>query len=353
LRTVHVIVPDSIDDPARPSGGNAYDRRLCDGLGAAGWDVHEHQVAGRWPWPDPRSKQRLALLLDGVADGGLVLADGLIASSAPDAVLPQCQRLRLVVLVHMLLGDRPAGHDVPNALDQERAVLSAASAVVTTSHWTRQQVLALYGLASDAVQVAEPGVDAADLAPGTSGGGQLLCVATVAPHKGHDLLLAALARIRDLRWRCTVAGSLDRDPAYVEALRVQAAEDGVADRVRFVGVLTREMLASAYAAADVLVLPSRGESYGMVVTEALARGLPVIATEVGGVVEAMDWSPSLRPGLLVPQGDPQALAGALTDWLRDPQLRRQLREAAGERRGTLTRWDVTTASVARVLEAVA
>jgi glycosyltransferase involved in cell wall biosynthesis len=353
VRTVHVLVPDSIDDPARPSGGNVYDRRVCDGLRASGWDVHEHQVVGRWPWPDSTSKRGLAALLEGVPDGALVLADGLIASTVPDVLRPETARVRLVVLVHMPLGDLPPGHDFPNALDHEREVLSAAAAVVTTSTWTRDQVLALYGLAGEGVHVAQPGVDRAELAPGTAEGGELLCVAAVSAHKGHDLLLAALARITELRWRCTVAGSLERDRGYVESLRLQAAEDGVADRVQFAGALPPAALGAAYAAADVLVLPSRGESYGMVVTEALARGLPVIATQVGGVVDALGGSTARRPGLLVPPGDPAALAGALTSWLSDPELREQLRAAARERRRTLTGWDVTTAAVAHVLEAVA
>jgi glycosyltransferase involved in cell wall biosynthesis len=198
--------------------------------------------------------------------------------------------------------------------------------------------------------VAQPGVDPAQLASGTDRGGELLCVAPVSSHKGHDVLLAALAATADLPWRCVCVGSLDRDPVFVERLRLEAEAAGVGGRIRFPGVQIGDDLAQAYAAADVLVLASRAETYGMVVSEALARGLPVIATAVGGLPEALGWaSDGRRPGLLVPPEDSVALAAALRDWLVDANLRHRLREAARERRSTLSGWDAPTDRIARVL----
>ena len=132
------------------------------------------------------------------------------------------------------------------------------------------------------------------------------------------------------------------------AARAEAA--GIGDRICFPGVRIGDDLARAYAAADVLVLASRAETYGMVVTEALARGLPVIATAVGGLPEALgQTSDGHRPGLLVPPEDSDALAAALRDWLVDADLRQRLREAARERRSTLSGWDAPTDRIARVL----
>ena len=130
-------------------------------------------------------------------------------------------------------------------------------------------------------------------------------------------LLAALAEVADLPWRCVCVGTLDRDPDFVEQLRRAADRYGIGHRVCFSGALVGADLDRAYAAADVLVLASRAETYGMVVTEALARGLPVIATAVGGVPEALRPRPEGRPGLLVPPGDRDALAAALRAWLTD------------------------------------
>jgi hypothetical protein len=314
VKELHVIVPEGIDDPARPSGGNLYDRRVCDGLAARGWSVREHAVGD------------LAPALARIPDGAVVLLDGLIASPAPEALVPEAERLRQVVLLHMPIGDA-----------RERDVLAAAAATIVTSEWARRRVGELYGLAA---HVAAPGVAAAALAPGTAVGGALLCVAPVTPGKGHDVLLEALATVGDLPWRCTCVGSLDRDAAFAREIRRRAP------RVRFTGPLTGAALDGAYAEADLLVLPSRAETYGMVVTEALARGVPVLASDVGGVSEALGDDGA---GLLVPPGDPAALGAALRRWLEDAALRERLRRAARERRTTLRGWDETTAEVAAVL----
>jgi glycosyltransferase involved in cell wall biosynthesis len=229
-------------------------------------------------------------------------------------------------------------------------VLSAAASVVTTSAWARRTLVELYSLPGDGVHVAEPGADAADLAPGTADAGALLSVAAVIPGKGHDVLLDALALLNGLPWRCECVGSLDREPAYAESVRRRAV-DG---RVRFTGPRTGAELERSYGAADLLVLPSRGETYGMVVTEALARGLPVVAADVGGVPEALGHgTDGTRPGLLVPPDDPSALGDALRAWLTDADVRRRLRRAARERRESLSPWSTTTSVVAGVLAEVA
>jgi glycosyltransferase involved in cell wall biosynthesis len=347
VTTVDVVVPEGIDDPARPSGGNAYDRRVCRGLAESGWSVRLHAVPGSWPRPQAASYAALANVIQGIPDDAVVLLDGLVASTAPELLVPEANRLRLVTLVHM-----PLGHDLADdaARTREGAVLSVAAAVVTTSRWARRTLLELYELPDHRVHVAEPGVDAADLAPGSAGGGALLCVAAVIPGKGHDVLLDALATLTDTSWRCLCAGRLDGDPAFAERLRRRAVDRGLADRMSFSGPLSEADLAHSYGAADLLVLASRAETYGMVVTEALAHGLPVVATEVGGVPEALGHgADGDRPGLLVPPGDPAALTAALRAWLGDAELRRRLRRAAGERRASLSGWSTTTSALSGVL----
>jgi glycosyltransferase involved in cell wall biosynthesis len=333
---VRFVVPRGIDDPARPSGGNAYDRRIRDGLRARGWVVH-----------DVVATERLGSDLGLLPDGALVLVDGLVASAAARVLVPAADRLRIVVLVHMPLG----GVEVPE--DDEARVLASAAAVVTTSAWTRDLLLDRYGLPPERVAVARPGADLLEEAPGTPDGGRFLCVGAVAEHKGQDVLIEALARIADLPWTCTVVGSLDREPSFAERLRRRAAACGLADRIGFPGALAGEALAGRYRDSDLLVLPSRLEAYGMVVTEALGAGLPVVAATVGGVAEALGRTSSGRvPGRLVPPDDPAALADVLGGWLRDAGLRARLRESARERRRTLEGWDETVASVAAALVGV-
>ncbi len=350
MTELHFIVPAGIDDPARPSGGNAYDRRVCDGLASAGWAVHVHEVPGSWPWPDAQSFDALAAAVGAVPDDALVLLDGLVASPAPDVLIPEADRLRLVALVHMPLGSGPDNA----ARDREEEMLSATASVITTSAWARRALLDLYALPGERVHVAEPGVDRAELAPGTATAGALLSVAAVTPGKGHDVLVDALAPLTSLRWECLCVGSLERDPAYVGRLRRRVAAGGMGRRVRFPGPRAGAALAHSYATADVLVLPSRAETYGMVVAEALARGLPVVAADVGGVPEALGHGvDGTRPGLLVPPDDAPALADALRRWLEDADLRLRLRRTARERRESLGDWTTTTDAVAEVLRRAA
>src|SRR5262252_8713737 len=106
-RPLDVVLPNDIDDPLSPSGGNVYDRRVCDGLSAHGWSVRESPVRGRWPSPGRADRDRLAGVLAGLPDHALVLIDGLIASAVPEVLAAHARRLALVVLVHAALGERP------------------------------------------------------------------------------------------------------------------------------------------------------------------------------------------------------------------------------------------------------
>jgi glycosyltransferase involved in cell wall biosynthesis len=342
VSAVHVVVPAGIDDPARPSGGNVYDRRVCNGLVDLGWDLYEHHVDGSWPCVGPEAFAELTNTVSAVPDDAVLLVDGLIASVSAPVLVAAARRLRLVVLVHL-----------PLAVAGEDAVLAAARAVITTSAWGRVQLLGKYQLDATAVHVVEPGADRADAVSGSPGGENLLCVAPVSPHKGHDVLLSALAAVRDLAWCCRLVGSLEREPQFAKRVRQQAVHDGIADRVEFCGARTGRELARAYATSDLLVHASRGETYGMVVTEALAHGLPVVASDVGGVPEALGDTRAGRPGLLVGVGEPRDLAVALRRWLTDDGTRRRLRRAAAQRRQSLASWATTASRMAQLLAAVA
>jgi glycosyltransferase involved in cell wall biosynthesis len=258
-----------------------------------------------------------------VPDGGVVLVDGLVGSAAAGVMVPAAARLRLVLLVHLPL-------DTPG----EAAVLAAARAVITTSPCTRLPV---------PVHVATPGVDPAPLATPSPAGDRLLCVGAVAAHKGQDRLADALAAVPE-PFTCTYVGSLTREPDFVAALRTR-----LDDRIRLAGALTGPELAAAYAGTDLLVSASRGETYGMVATEALARGIPVLAVRVGGLPVAVGHAPDGSvPGLLV---EADELTGAVRRWLADASLRERLRRSARDRRETLTGWDVTARIVSGVLAA--
>lgn len=349
VSTLHVVVPSGVHDVERVSGGNVYDVRLVDGLRELGHDVRLVEATGTWPHPSAADEHALASLLDRLGDGSTVVVDGLIASVVPGVLVPRTSRLRLVVLVHMPLGAGDPDAEVPDASAREGSVLRAADRVIVTSPWTRALLEQAYGVGS---VVAPPGTDAAPAAAPSPGGGRLVTVGPVSRAKGHDVLVEALAGVADLDWSCTVVGSRQRDPDLVRALDAAADASGIGERLTLLGVRTGSALDDVLAASDLLVHPSRGETYGMVVDEAYARGIPVVASDIGGLPATVGADEGTRPGLLVPAGDAAALACALRRWLTEQRLRDDLRARALARRASLRTWSSTAAIVADSVGAV-
>ncbi|MGW4487658.1 glycosyltransferase family 4 protein [Amycolatopsis sp. NPDC004368] len=347
---VAFVLPGNVDDVTEPSGGNTYDRRMCESLPGVGTPVLQVAVPGSWPEPGPTGRARLARALAALPDHTTVLIDGLVACGVPEVVVPHARRLRLGVLVHLPLADE-TGLDPGHAAELnacERETLRVVRQVVATSPTAARTLVRRHGLRPATVSVVEPGVDPAPPASGTDGVSRLVCVAAVTPRKGQDVLVEALAQVPDVT--VDFVGSLTRAPEYVDELRWSVDRLGLGDRVTFSGPRAGAELDAAYDRADLVLLPSHAETYGMVVTEALARGIPVVASEVGGVPDALGRSSDgAVPGLLVPPGDPDALASALHSWVTDAELRHHLRTAALGRGSTLEEWDGAARRLTEVL----
>jgi glycosyltransferase involved in cell wall biosynthesis len=343
------VVPGSIDTR---TGGYGYDREIIAGLERRGWTVRVREVPGSFPFPSAASRDSAAATLAALADGTAVVVDGLALGALPDEAAREAARLRLIALVHHPLADETGlSADQRARLEaSERRALQAVRHVVVTSRRTAG-TLARYGVAPASITVIEPGTDPAPQARGSSDGSsmvELLCVATLVPRKGHDVLVRALAEMSAAPWRLTCVGGLDRDEAWVAALRAQVAAAGLETRIAFVGELDRAPLDACYDAADVFVLPTWYEGYGMAVAEALARGLPVVSTATGAIADLVGSD----AGRLVPPGDAAALAAALSAVVTDAALRAQLAAGARRARALLPSWDDAAGLMARTIEAV-
>ncbi|MCR9219035.1 MAG: glycosyltransferase family 4 protein [Alphaproteobacteria bacterium] len=344
---LHVLVPGRLD---RRTGGSIYDRRMVEGLRAAGRSVTVRELPGDWPAPDDAAQAAYEAALAAAPDGALVVVDGLVFGAAPDIAARHAERLTLIALVHHPLCDEEGvSPDAAERLfESERAALAEAAAVIATSPFTARR-LGAFGLEPAAVWVAAPGVDPAPLASGGRGSGvRLLCAATLIPRKGHADLLRALARLADLDWRLDCVGAADLHPPTAEAVRRLTEELGLSERVAWRGEVDEAGLAAAYDAADLFVLPSRYEGYGMVVTEALARGLPVVTTTGGALADTLPP----EAGLAVPPGDVAALADALRRAVGDRALRAELAAGARWARDALSPWPAQAARFAGVLRAI-
>jgi glycosyltransferase involved in cell wall biosynthesis len=174
------------------------------------------------------------------------------------------------------------------------------------------------------------------------------------PTKDQVTLVRAFAQLTDLAWLADLVGLDMADQGYAARVRHEIFEVGLADRIRVTGALTGPSLDQRWDAADLLVLPSRVETFGLVVTEALARGIPAIVSAGTGAVEALQQGATLptdaMPGTAVPPGDPTTLAAVLRRWLTEPTLRRAWRQSALARRGNLPGWQTTAEAVLSYLE---
>ena len=332
-RTISFIVPEGIDDPGHASGGNAYDRQLRRGLEARGWTLRMELVA---------DKTSASEAICRIGAGGIALVDGLIAGWVPYAIEAAAERIPVVIIAHMISATFPGARaEIVNA---ESRALRAASKVIATSEWTAGELVRRGMTTGDRLTVASPGTREASLLRGADHRA-LLCVGAIAPHKGQDLLLAALELVAARDWSCTLVGSPTVDPGFATHIRAVASRFG--GRIRMPGIVHGAALDRAYRRAGLLVAPSRTESFGMAVVDARGLGLPILATAVGGLPEASAGGGAL----LVPPEDPRALADALDEWFADPTLRSRLRQQAEHGSSTAPRWADTVDRVDRVLVA--
>lgn len=339
-------------DPDQLTGGYIYDARIAAALRRAGLAVDVIGLAGVFPDADRVAAAALDTALSEYRDNAaLVIIDGLVFGALPDVVAAHALRLRLVALVHHPLADE-AGLDDRTArrlFDNEKQALGHARHVIVTSAFTARRLTTAYDVSSARVDIVEPGLEhAAPVPRALPAVPQLLCVASLIPRKGHAILVDALSTLTDLAWDCLCIGDTERDPGCSAAVRDAIDRRGLASRVHLVGGRPPAALADAYAGADLFVLPSFYEGYGMVVTEALAHGLPVITTTGGALPDTLPAG----AGLAVPPGDTKALADALRDVLGHPDTHRSL--AAGARRaaGAIPDWDTAGARFAAVLDRV-
>jgi glycosyltransferase involved in cell wall biosynthesis len=342
------MVPGRLDTL---TGGYGYDRRIIAGMRDRGWAVRVEELDASFPRPTPSALGEAAARLSAIPPSIPVIVDGLAMGAMPGLVEAESSRLRFIALVHHPLAAE-TGLDSATAATMEaseRRALANARLVVVTSPATAR-ALDAYGVDGSRIHVVEPGTDRGPLARGSAGRRlQLLCVGTFIPRKGHRILFEALAGVAADRWALTCVGSLRRDPATVLDLRARLKHLGLEGCVELHDEVEEEVLGRYYDRADLFVLPTLHEGYGMVVAEALARGLPVVSTATGAIPELVGDD----AGVLAPPGDLAALQSALTAVIENSPLRTRLAEGARRVRDRLASWEDASARLARIVEGVA
>jgi len=336
-------VPGDLD---RPTGGYAYDRAVIAACGDRGVRVRHLALPDDFPAPSARSLRETAAAFASVPAECPILVDGLAFGALPADLLRGSGR-RFVALVHHPLAlesglppDRAAALRL-----SERAALAEARAVIATSPSTARTLVADYAVPAARITVALPGVAPASRATGSGAVPVILSVGAVIPRKAYTVLVEALAALAGQMWQAEIVGATDHDCAEAARVAHAIAAHRLESRISLVGQFNAAELQRAYARADVFVLASLHEGYGMVLTEALARGLPVVATRAGAIPDTMPP----EAGLLVPAGEAGALAQALGHLLGDVPARRRLADAAWRHAAHLPRWPDTAAALCRVM----
>ena len=341
-----VCVPGGLEGR---TGGTIYDRRVVEALREDGWWVDVLDWPGTFPFPNEDARLEVAADLASLPDNALVLIDGLALGTLPGLAKKEMDRLRLVALVHHPLAMETGLSPMMAATfaAEERDALGCVRAVIVTSETTAVILEGAFEVPAEMITVATPGVDkpATPRGPRAPGPLRIFAMGQIAPRKAHHVLIEALSRIEGLEWECAIAGNLERDPETAEALQEQIALLGLQDRVKLIGEVSQAQAERLYASSDLFALASVYEGYGMVFSEALAHGLPIVATTGGAIPEVVP----AEAGVLVEPGDPQAFADALAGLITSPERLAALAAGAAEAGARLDGWDGTAAKVAEAL----
>lgn len=335
------------DGTGRLTGSYLYDERVARGAAALGWQIEMIAIEGRFPGADEQAHRSLRRALADCPDHSPVIIDGSVLADTADVIAEHSPRLYLIGLVHHPTAEEHglSAAQVTYFQARERAALALMDRIVVTSQFTANR-LPDYGVDASLIHCVLPGVAHAAISDSRWPPRRLLCVATLIPRKGHRVLIEALAQIADLNWTCDLVGALDHDAHCVGAIQQAIEAHGLRDRIRLPGPHAPEALAQRYHDCDLFVLPSFYEGYGMVITEALAHGLPVVTTTGGALADTLP----ANAGAAVAPGDSQAMASALRHLLGDRARYTAARGAALDARERLTDWAHASAQLAAVLE---
>ena len=305
------------------------------------------ELPGRHPLAEDTARLAARTALAAFPPNARPVIDGLVLSAfaGMEDALEARQAVALIhypVSLETGLGepDQAALHAI------EQRLLPRLARIIVTSEATAARLADEYAVHRDRIAIVPPGTDDAPRATGSNSPGcAILSVGALAPRKGHDVLLRALARLFDLDWHLTIAGSAERDPVHARALIARAEELNIAQRVTFAGEVSDPALEALWQGADLFALATQWECYGMAITEALKRGLPVAATSGGAAAVQLtpECSAVCRPG------DHEQLSKAMRRMIFDTELRRDMAEAAWQIGRTLPSWDAATRNFAQAL----
>ena len=333
-------------DLSLPTGGYAYDRAVIRLLPKHGVQTMHVALPGAFPNATPEDLADCAAIVRGLPPNAVLLIDGLAYGAMPADLIRSFNRPVVALCHHPLALENGISAERAQALHlSEAAALALASHVVVTSPLTGKILQGDFGVPEHKITVAEPGTARKARATGSGNATlELLAIGSIVPRKGYAVLVEALAGLKKRNWRLRIVGAA-RALDTVNAMQQQIDREGLSDRIQLVGAVRDKELDELYEKADLFVMSSLFEGYGMVLAEALQRGLPIITTTGGAASQTVPDG----AGLKVPPGDADALRTALEQAMADPALRTRLADSAFLAGEKLPTWDDTAGIIAGAL----
>ncbi len=342
------IIPGDIN---LPTGGYRYDRTILECWQKLGINYELISLDGNFPFPTTSEKKEALDRIDDFPRADIAIIDGLAGGVLPEFLQALAAKMKVVALIHHPLCLENGLSDVQaKMLEQSEAEgLEFVTGIITSSTTTAKTVKELFNV-SVPLQPIEPGVERGEVRSEQPNGNpvNLLCVGSIIERKGHRILFEALSGLTELDWYLDCIGKTDFDPVLYDSLESYLAENDLSSRIKFHGAVDFSELQEAYTNADLFVLPSLYEGYGMVYAEAIVRGIPVIATTAGAIPQTVPD----RCGLLVEPNDVSSLREALRNALSSEDLRARMRLACIEAEPGFPTWESSAKEMADFLESI-
>ncbi|WP_208998082.1 glycosyltransferase family 4 protein [Pseudovibrio sp. FO-BEG1] len=351
-KSCYFVFPGDLNTP---TGGYRYDREIIRGLQKHDWKVSLISLEGDYPTPSNGDKKLALDALDEIEASALIIVDGLALGGSPELARKIAEHSTLIALVHhpLFLESGIEPEPAKTLRIAETEALTFAEHIIVTSPSTQKTLVTEMGIAAEKISIVLPGIDRPDISATSQaakepvGTGKLLCVGSLVPRKGQLHLVEALGQLKDLDWHLDLIGETKFDPEYTSQVRAQIKRYGLADRIQVHGGIPKAELTGFYKSADVFVLPTYYEGYGMAFAEAMSFGLPIIASGEGAVASTVPPTAGFHVGA----GDPVALSKAIEALLTNKELRSKLSEGSLAAADTLPDWNDSAKAFASTLEA--
>lgn len=338
--TVHFLMMGDINSL---TGGNLYNKHMAEGLEHMGYSVN---IFGTdWNWKIQSELEKISRYhFEKLVQRSCILVDSLVLASLHNVIPEFADRLTFIGLIHL-----PTSFNIHNAhktlADEELQALQYMSRVIVTGQFS-YDLLWQAGLNRSAICLVEPGTD--DF-PRKSHykrvPSNLLCIANFSPLKAQHVLVRSLHGLTEWEWTLHLYGDTDHDREYSASVISLVKKLCLEDRVILHGIVERDEISAVFLDADLFIMPSLFETYGMALTESLAHGIPVVTTRGGNI-------PSTVPegmGILTEPGNEEQLASAIRSLIEDPAKYSSLCRAASGYYLRVRSWEQAVAEFELIL----